>query len=162
MGIREIAELVNLEPSDDLFCEIFPIDENNSIIRYANKTDATCIYIKVERFEVISGGIIMWHGLLADIPPDYALCDGNYGTPDLRDKFVVGAADAVDPGGEGGAVSHSHDFTGDGHSHWLQVNGVAQSGLGISGATSAASATGTTDPEDHLPPYYEIAFIMKL
>jgi hypothetical protein len=37
------------------------------------------------------GGIIMWSGTVATIPVDWHLCDGAAGTPDLRDKFVVGA-----------------------------------------------------------------------
>ena len=36
--------------------------------------------------------IIMWYGEKAAIPEGWALCDGNNGTPDLRGRFVVGAA----------------------------------------------------------------------
>ena len=38
-----------------------------------------------------SGLIAMWKGSVATIPAGWALCDGSNGTPDLRDKFVVGA-----------------------------------------------------------------------
>mgnify|MGYP001227675535 CR=1 FL=1 len=37
------------------------------------------------------GGIIMWSGKIADIPTNYALCNGSNGTPDLRNKFVIAA-----------------------------------------------------------------------
>ena len=37
------------------------------------------------------GGIIMWSGKIADIPPNYDLCNGSNGTPDLRNRFVIGA-----------------------------------------------------------------------
>ncbi|MFH1768458.1 MAG: hypothetical protein ABH858_04805 [Candidatus Omnitrophota bacterium] len=37
------------------------------------------------------GGIIMWSGKIVDIPSGWILCDGSNGTPDLRDKFIVGA-----------------------------------------------------------------------
>jgi hypothetical protein len=37
------------------------------------------------------GGIILWSGTIASIPTNWALCNGAGGTPDLRDKFVVGA-----------------------------------------------------------------------
>lgn len=37
------------------------------------------------------GGIIMWSGTIANVPAGYKLCDGNDGTPDLRDKFIIGA-----------------------------------------------------------------------
>ena len=37
------------------------------------------------------GGIIMWSGSIATIPTNYALCNGSNGTPDLRNRFVIGA-----------------------------------------------------------------------
>lgn len=37
------------------------------------------------------GGIIMWSGSIATIPQKWALCDGTNGTPDLRNRFIVGA-----------------------------------------------------------------------
>jgi len=50
-----------------------------------------------------SGGIIMWSGSIATIPVGWALCDGTNGTPDLRDRFVVGAGTTYAPGNTGGA-----------------------------------------------------------
>jgi hypothetical protein len=38
------------------------------------------------------GGITMWSGAIAAIPAGWGLCDGTNGTPDLRDKFIIGAA----------------------------------------------------------------------
>lgn len=38
-----------------------------------------------------TGGIIIWSGLANAIPSGWALCDGSNGTPDLRDRFVLGA-----------------------------------------------------------------------
>ncbi len=38
-----------------------------------------------------SGGIIMWSGTVATIPTGWELCDGNNSTPDLRDRFIIGA-----------------------------------------------------------------------
>lgn len=55
-----------------------------------------------------SGLIAMWHGLIANIPSGWVLCNGANGTPDLRDKFVKGAAAAVEAGGTGGAATHTH------------------------------------------------------
>jgi hypothetical protein len=58
------------------------------------------------RSELPQGCIIMWHGTLANIPGGYALCDGDNGTPNLLDKFVIGVANAVtDPGATGGSYS---------------------------------------------------------
>lgn len=81
-------------------------------------------------FLVPSGGIIMWSGSIATIPSGYVLCNGANGTPDLRDKFIVGAKQ--DDSGvaktnitgsltqAGGAVSHSHGagtYAGPSHYH---------------------------------------------
>lgn len=57
---------------------------------------------------VPAGVIVMWGGLVSAIPSGWVLCDGQNGTPDLRSKFVKGAAAGVDPGTTGGSTSHSH------------------------------------------------------
>jgi len=79
--------------------------------------------------EVIpSGVILMWSGGVASIPSGWSLCDGTNGTPDLRDRFVVGAGGsyAVDATGGADSVtlteseipSHSHSMNSAGdHSH---------------------------------------------
>jgi hypothetical protein len=38
-----------------------------------------------------SGGIIMWSGTIATIPSGWVLCNGSNSTPDLRNRFVIGA-----------------------------------------------------------------------
>lgn len=47
---------------------------------------------------IMKGLICIWSGAIVDIPAGWALCDGNNGTPDLRNKLVIGAGDtyAVD------------------------------------------------------------------
>jgi hypothetical protein len=80
------------------------------------------------------GGIIMWSGSIANIPTNWALCNGSNGTPDLRNKFIIGAnADNAgvantnitgtntQTGGTKDAivVSHSHGITDPGHTHTL-------------------------------------------
>lgn len=42
-------------------------------------------------FSVPIGGIIAYTGSLNALPLNYHLCDGTDGTPDLRDRFIVGA-----------------------------------------------------------------------
>ena len=87
-------------------------------------------------------GIIMFSGTENEIPTGWYLCDGNNGTPDLTDKFVVGTAtiDTNDNNkwksdvdgtakSEGGNAtktlgtnelpSHTHDITDSGHTHNL-------------------------------------------
>ena len=46
----------------------------------------------------VTGMIMMWSGTIATIPSGWLLCNGSSGTPDLRDKFIVGAS--VDSGGQ--------------------------------------------------------------
>lgn len=55
-----------------------------------------------------AGIIVLWSGLLSAIPSGGALCDGGGGRPDLRAKFVKGAAPGLDPGGAGGSPTHTH------------------------------------------------------
>jgi hypothetical protein len=58
------------------------------------------------------GGIILWSGSVASIPTGWQICDGTNGTPDLRDRFVVGAGSSYAVGATGGSttkdVSHTH------------------------------------------------------
>ena len=54
---------------------------------------------------VPAGSIIPWYGNLANIPDGFALCDGKNGTPDLRDRFLVGAGNAYKLGDIGGENS---------------------------------------------------------
>ena len=39
----------------------------------------------------LRGVIVLWSGANSVVPPGWGLCDGTQGTPDLRDRFVVGA-----------------------------------------------------------------------
>ena len=52
---------------------------------------------------VPQGTILPWYGKLDEIPNGFYLCDGQNGTPDLRNRFLVGAGDEYklsDKGGE--------------------------------------------------------------
>ena len=51
---------------------------------------------------VPKGGIIIWSGSVNDIPAGWVLCDGSNGTPDLRDRFVLGAGNNYTVGATGG------------------------------------------------------------
>lgn len=51
-----------------------------------------------------SGSIIPWYGNIANIPSGFLLCNGANGTPDLRDKFLVGAGNSYGIGATGGAT----------------------------------------------------------
>lgn len=69
------------------------------------------------------GAIIMWSGAIDQIPAGWALCNGQNGTPDLRDRFVVGAGNTYSSGSKGGNasinLSHNHSISLDGnHQHF--------------------------------------------
>ena len=54
---------------------------------------------------VPSGGIIAWSGAIGAIPAGYVICNGSNGTPDLRDRFIVGAGNTYSVGNTGGFTS---------------------------------------------------------
>jgi hypothetical protein len=102
-----------------------------------------------------SGVIVMWAGLLSGIPSGWRLCDGQNGTPDLRDRFVKGAANGANPGTTGGTATHTHDahtgvinhthgvtVTDPGHTHGQGYRNSGTAGTaGIQGASTANNAT---------------------
>jgi hypothetical protein len=142
-----------------------------------------------------TGMIMLWSGSIASVPSGWALCNGSNGTPDLRNRFVVGAGStyAVDAtGGSADAivVSHTHTFsattsTAGDHQHayywgtsrlgttgypYTDVQAVSAtfspstSTAGahnhtVSGTTASSGSSGTNA---NLPPYYALAYIMKL
>ena len=55
----------------------------------AGAVDASLISTDVNNALVPLKGIIMYYGALNAIPPNWNICDGQNGTPDLRDKFVI-------------------------------------------------------------------------
>ena len=169
------------------------------------------------------GGIIMWSGSLEDIPsPNWRLCNGLYGTPDLRDRFIVGAGTGSsysvgDTGGDALVAldvselpSHSHGSTtssNGAHRHFLatdddadnpgskepitETSFMAKAGFGgfddddkrrdyvlerpsssdeptLANSSLAPlhthqiSAEGGGLPHENRPPYYALAYIMRV
>ena len=77
------------------------------------------------------GAITMWHGTIADIPAGWVLCNGSNGTPDLRGRFVQGAADGNEandrvPGGSATATPANHSA----HSDHTVTQASAHSAMG--------------------------------
>ena len=159
----------------------------------------------------VTGMIMLWSGSTSSVPSGWRLCDGGGGTPDLRDRFVVGAGNSYDVNATGGskdaiAISHSHTFSGStnnagSHNHYVTSSATSSNpsfsgtsaftwasagGLGNSdyrgGSTSARanrgrssdvgnhshsisgtiSASGSSGTNANLPPYYALAYIMKV
>lgn len=131
------------------------------------------------------GGIIMWYGAIVNIPTGWAICDGTNGTPDLRNRFVVGAGSTYSVAATGGSanaivVSHNHTLSDPSHAHTYykvgggspQVDGRDAASLLYqldTAATTAYSTTGITiasagesGTNKNLPPYYALAYIMRI
>jgi len=137
-----------------------------------------------------SGFIAMWYTTNPSytLPAGWYLCNGSNGTPNMIDRFVVGAGSSYNPTNTGGSsdaivVSHTHAATSSvsdpGHTHsYLRITqasskgcsgigvryGVASttgsSGTGISVSTSV-DAAGSSGTNANLPPYYALCYIMK-
>jgi len=109
----------------------------------------------------------MWSGSTSSIPSGWVLCNGSNGTPDLRDRFIVGAGNAYSVGNTGGAnsvtiswsqmPSHSHSYSGGDRQ---TVGNGGQSQPVSQGGNNTGSAGGNGAHENR-PPYYALAYIMK-
>ncbi len=137
-----------------------------------------------------TGAIILWSGSIGAIPSGYTICDGTLSTPDLRDRFIVGAGSTYAVGATGGSadsiiVSHTHTATSTvtdpTHTHNTYGNygggGNPGGSLNINNpggqnmATTAAStgitvattntATGVSGTGANNPLFYALAYIMK-
>lgn len=113
-----------------------------------------------------SNSIQIWSGSIANIPTGWVLCDGNNSTPNLQDKFVIGAGNthAVDDtGGEGThqlttseLASHSHDLAANTAGGNIELS--SDSGDGTDHRTQNA---GGDSAHENKPPFHALAFIMK-
>lgn len=113
---------------------------------------------------IVKGMIILWSGAIDDLPAGWAYCDGTLGTPNLKNRFVVGASAAKPVDGTGGANSHNHTFTSDVHYHGIPLEQGLNAGTDFQSEnyTGSEAVTGTTNSESHLPLWYALAYIMKL
>jgi len=128
------------------------------------------------------GGIIIWYGSASAIPRGWALCNGGkvngFTTPDLRDRFVVGAGGSYtinQNGGSPNAVVVAHTHTTQPHTHTttgvaafaqLDISDDATYWYGTSVPTSPATvivnSTGESGVNKNLPPYYALCYIMRV
>jgi hypothetical protein len=110
-----------------------------------------------------TGMIILWSGSIATIPSGWALCNGSNGTPDLRNNFIVGAGTTYAVGTTGGALTHRHNVNGSvvfNLSAGVVLKQLAPTGnYNPSGTSTLQTASEYTNG---LPPYYALAYIMKL
>ena len=135
-----------------------------------------------------TGMILLWSGSTGSIPSGFYLCNGSNGTPDLRDRFIVGAGGSYTVAQTGGSadsivVSHNHTATSvvtdPGHTHTTdavkpgggvgagfyyqqQIPLAAVINSAVTGVTVATTnvAAGTSGTGANNPLYYALAYIM--
>lgn len=92
----------------------------------------------------VIGTIILWFGAIGTIPSGWHLCDGQMGTPNLLNRWIVGAGDTYAVGDTSNSQAHAHKPVAD--------NEVA-AGIGRREKTSWFYQQ---------PPYHALCYIMKV
>lgn len=119
---------------------------------------------------VPKGTIVIWSGTASNIPDGWALCDGQDGRPDLRDKFVLGAGTAHAVGDTGGEATHTLTVEEmPTHSHRLSIGplnttpyiATAGTNQNSTGTDFESKGTGGSQPHNNMPPYYALCYIIK-
>lgn len=145
---------------------------------------AAGLFQKIDAAPIPKGGIIMWSGDISAIPAGWYLCNGTNGTPNLQDRFIVGAGNTYAVAATGGSkdavvVTHTHTATSidSGHTHQFtrentQGNGSAgaedgtssfqtdTTQTGFANITTTINSAGESGTDKNLPPYYALAYIM--
>ena len=101
----------------------------------------------------VAGMIMLWSGSSATIPTGWLLCDGSNSTPDLRNRFVVGATSTYAVGATGGSadaivVSHTHTatVTDSGHTHSISRRMGFTNNAGEASSFAGAGYVSGSDP----------------
>ena len=106
----------------------------------------------------VSGMIMMYNSTTA--PSGWYLCDGNNGTPDLRDRFIVGAGSTYSVGDTGGSATVTVSGTTDGHNTPISASNQMRL-QPISGQFDNNHTHNFSGSGDNRPPYYALTYIMK-
>ncbi|WP_199118722.1 hypothetical protein [Pedobacter sp. ASV28] len=163
-----ISKLKNLSLFKNL-----PTSASSAINLDDEQTLATSKAVKLLNDKIESnlptGCILIWSGSINSIPIGFALCDGSNGRPDLRDRFVLGAGLNYSVAAIGGEKehrltidempSHSHGYTAPRNDQNVDAGGNSRYGAVQGGTTTS---TGGNLPHNNMPPYYTLAYIIKL
>jgi hypothetical protein len=178
-GVTKARDADLFDGIDSAAVFVDPANTSSPKVKTAQFADA--ISGGEELFMVPKGAIIIWSGNA--LPNGWALCDGQNGTPDLRDKFVRGAP-GLGPYASGGSDTHAH--TSPAHLHSVDPPATTtgnNSGGGFTAgnalvsqqasrhththsvnipAFNSASTAVTIDPASNVPVHFTLAYIMKL
>jgi len=148
---------VNVDSTDaDQFVSFFGANSGNQ----PNRVDADFTYnpstntLKVGNIvdssgnasAFVTGMIILWYGDTSNIPGGFVLCDGQNSTPDLRDRFIIGAGNNFSAGNTGGSNSITlSEANLPSHRHFVVSNslgGQNRTGSNVSANNQVAKGTG--------------------
>lgn len=119
------------------------------------------------------GAIIAWSGTVDDIPTGWHICDGNEGTRDLRDTFILGAGEKHPVGETGGSeevtltveqlAKHNHRESIPALTAYKTTTSTSSSAVALYTIMSSnVTDTGSSQPHPNMPPYYALLFIQKI
>ena len=100
----------------------------------------------VSNLTVPKGSILMWSGSIGTIPAGWALCNGANGTPDLRDRFIVGAGLSYSVAATGGSTTADHTHPIAAHYHGKGTLTTSSSSVSGSITSDGAHTHSVTDP----------------
>jgi microcystin-dependent protein len=116
--------------SDGFFYKFVLSDANDVVIQTYDNLYGIVDAQPPAATPIPTGGIILWSGSIGSIPAGWVLCNGNNGTPDLRDRFVVGAGSTYAVNATGGSAdstlpthTHAATVTDPGHDHDITLGG---------------------------------------
>ena len=98
----------------------------------------------------VAGMIMLWSGSTDSVPSGWVLCDGSSGTPDLMDRFVVGAGASYTVNAKGGtstATTSSKTLTTSSKSVVVNRDGWGTTGGGLGTAQNGRLLVGSGQPE---------------
>jgi hypothetical protein len=139
--------------SDGFFYKFVLSDANDVVIQTYDNLYGIVDAQPPAATPIPTGGILLWSGSIGSIPAGFVLCNGNNGTPDLRDRFVVGAGSTYAVDATGGFAdstlpTHTHGATSvvtdPGHTHGL-TNIAGRAAAGSGGTLYFGSFTGIND-----------------
>lgn len=128
------------------------------------------LYYVLNAYIVPSGVITLWSGASDAIPNGWYLCDGSNDTPDLRDRFIVGAGGSYTVGSNGGSEkvtltvdempSHNHQL---GYYTTSLLVAEDETVKIIQSDSTGLKTTkiGGGKAHENRPPYYALCYIMK-